>query len=196
MVGCSKSVYSTNRKMIGKLARINNQLNILWLIVHIMTIWLLPLLFMCCQWHYTVCVCMYGEAACFETEKPPTRKHLCILQRTWQAHQLSYRWEKAKWFLGLLGLPQVILLINIHSSREWKLISGITFHDWQIHLSKIAVRSTKCSVLCAETRICSSSQTRQQFRGLSMKQIRFWFICILMAATYHYFCIVSASQLL
>lgn len=186
--------------MTGKMAKINKRLNILWLTVHITAIWLLPVLIMRCQWHYIVCVCMYGEASCFETEKPPTRKHLCILQRTWQAHRLSYRREKAKWFWGLLGLPQVILLINIHSSREWELISGITFHDWQIHLSKTAVRCTKCQVLCAEPWVCASSRlatlVEQQFRGLPMKQIRSWFICIRLAANHHEFCIASASQLL
>lgn len=92
------------------------------------------------------------------------------------AHQLSYRWEKAKWFLGLLGLPQVILLINIHSSREWELISGITFHDWQILLSEIAVRCTECSVLCRNKDMLlfrtGNTLVRQQFRDLPIKQIR------------------------
>lgn len=201
MLACSKSGYSTNRKIsLKRMAKINNRLDILWLIVHIKVTWLLLLLIMRCQWHYIVCGCVYGQASCFENEKPPTRKHLRILQRrTWQAHQLSYRWEKAKCSLGLLGLPQVISLINIHSSREWELISGITFHDWRIHLSKIAVRCSKCSVLCAETWVCSSSRLAtllwdNNSEALPMKEIRFWFICILLAANHHDFCI--ASQLL
>lgn len=169
----------------------------------IMAIWLLPLLTMCHQWLHVKCdlrahACV-ARPPVWKLKSLPGGNTCACSRRTWQAHQLSFGWEKAKWFWVLLGLPRVISLINIHSSREWELISRNTFYEWQIHLSKMnAVRSTKCSVLCAETWLLfqtGNTVARQQFKGLPMRQIRFWFICILLAANHLDFCIVSASQL-
>lgn len=116
------------------------------------------------------------------------RKHLCILQRTWQAHQLSFRWEKEKWFWGLLGLRRAILLINIHSSREWKLISRITFHEWQIHLSDccevhkmFGAVYRNMVILFLQT---GNTIAKQQFRGLPMREIQFAFFWLLIIPTF------------